>query len=154
MHLRFSRVLLRLITSQFNPNSLHWRHNERDCVSNHQPYDCLLIRLFRRRSKKTSKLRATGLCAWNSPGTGEFPAQMASNAEMFPFDDVIMSLINCRSPLKLDNITRRKQCRKTTCVYFMRCTMQNDHNVQNPPIYVGVLLEFGNSAFNQWLIYT
>ena len=31
--------------------------------------------------KKTSKLRVTGLCAWNSPVTGEFPAQMASNAE-------------------------------------------------------------------------
>ena len=27
---------------------------------------------------------------WNSPMTGEYPAQMASNAEMFPFDDVIM----------------------------------------------------------------
>ena len=25
-------------------------------------------------------IRATGLCAGNSPGTGEFPAQMASNA--------------------------------------------------------------------------
>ena len=33
------------------------------------------------RSKKTSKLRATGLCAWNSQVTGEFPAKMASNAE-------------------------------------------------------------------------
>ena len=31
--------------------------------------------------KKTSKLRVTGLCAGNSPETGEFPAQMASNAE-------------------------------------------------------------------------
>ena len=31
--------------------------------------------------KKTSKLRVTGLCAVNSPVTGEFPAQMASNAE-------------------------------------------------------------------------
>ena len=31
--------------------------------------------------KKTSKLRVTGLCAGNSPGTGEFPAQMASYAE-------------------------------------------------------------------------
>ena len=37
--------------------------------------------LFRRSSKKTSKLCVTGLCAGNSPGTGEFPAQMASNAE-------------------------------------------------------------------------
>ena len=32
--------------------SLRWRHNGHDCVSNHQPYDCLLNRLFRRRSKK------------------------------------------------------------------------------------------------------
>ena len=40
---------------------LQWRHNERDGISNHQPRDCLLKRLFRRRSKKTSKLRITGL---------------------------------------------------------------------------------------------
>ena len=60
---------------------LHWRHNGRDSVSNHQPHDCLLNCLFRRRSKKASKLRVTGLYVWNSPGTGEFPAQMASNAE-------------------------------------------------------------------------
>ena len=61
--------------------SLQWRHNGHDGVSNHQPQDCLLNRLFRRRSKKTSKLRVTGLCVGNSPGIGEFPAQMASNAE-------------------------------------------------------------------------
>ena len=61
--------------------SLQWRHNELDGVSDHQPHDCLLNRLFRRRSKKTSKLRVTGLCAGNSPGNGEFSAQMASNAE-------------------------------------------------------------------------
>ena len=40
-----------------------------------------LFQLFRRRSKETSKLRVTGLCVGNSPGTGEFPAQRASNAE-------------------------------------------------------------------------
>ena len=56
-------------------------HNERDGISHHQPYDCLLNRLFIRRSKKTSKLRVTGLCVWNSLGTGEFPAQMVSTAE-------------------------------------------------------------------------
>ena len=61
--------------------SLQWCHNGRDDVSNHQPHDCLLNRIFRRRSKKTSKLRVTGLCAGNSPVTGEFPAQMASDAE-------------------------------------------------------------------------
>ena len=61
--------------------ALQWRHNERDGVSNHQPHDCLLNLLFKRRSKKISKLRVTGLCAGNSPVTGEFPAQRASNAE-------------------------------------------------------------------------
>ena len=35
----------------------------------------------RPRSKRISKLRVTGLCAGNSPVTGEFPAQRASNAE-------------------------------------------------------------------------
>ena len=62
-------------------NALHWRHNEPDGVSNHQPRDCLLNYLFRFRSKKISKLRVTGLCAENSPGTGEFSAQKGSNAE-------------------------------------------------------------------------
>ena len=58
-----------------------WRHNESNGVSNHQPHDCFLNCLFRRRSKKTSKLRVTDLCAGNSPVTGEFPAQRASNEE-------------------------------------------------------------------------
>ena len=70
--------------------SLQWRHNGRDGVSNHQPHDCLFNCSFRRKSKKTPKLRVTALCAGNSPVTGEFPTQMASNAEIFPFDDVIM----------------------------------------------------------------
>ena len=61
--------------------TLQWRHIGRDSVSYHQPHECLLNHSFRRRSKKTSKLRVTGLCAGNSPVTGEFPAQMASNAE-------------------------------------------------------------------------
>ena len=60
---------------------LQWRHYGCDGVSNHQPDDCSLNRLFRRRSKKTSKLHITGLCEGNSPVTGEFPAQTASNTE-------------------------------------------------------------------------
>ena len=62
-------------------NALQWRHNERDGVSNHRAHHSLLNRLFRRRSKKTSKLRVTGLWVGNSLVTGEFPAQMASNEE-------------------------------------------------------------------------
>ena len=65
----------------FVTSPLQWRHNGRDGVSNHQPHVCLLKRLFRCRSNKRSKLRVTGLCAGNSPATGEFPAQRASNAE-------------------------------------------------------------------------
>ena len=78
-------------TPEHNPVAVIWdstmftcitmTHNGRDGVSNHQTHDCLLNRLFGLRSKKTSKLRVTGLCAGNSPGTGEFTAQMASNAK-------------------------------------------------------------------------
>ena len=56
----------------FKENVFHYI-NERDGVSNHHRLDCLLNRLFRRRSKKTSKL-----CV-----TGEFPAQKASNTDIF-----------------------------------------------------------------------
>ena len=62
-------------------HSLQWCHNEPDGVSNHQPHDCLRKPLFRRRSKKTSKLHVTGLCEGNSLVTSEFHAQRASNME-------------------------------------------------------------------------
>ena len=55
---------------------------KRDGVSNHRRLHCLLKRLFRRRSKKTSKLRVTGLCEGNPLMTGGFPSQRASNAEI------------------------------------------------------------------------
>ena len=70
--------------------SLQWRQNERIGVSNYHHIYCLLSRLFGRTSKKTWKLRVTGLCDGNPPVTDGFPSQRASNAEMFPFDDVVM----------------------------------------------------------------
>ena len=70
--------------------TLHWRHNDHDRVSNHQPHGCLLNRLFRRRSKKTSKLRVTGLCVGNSPGPVNSPHKGPVTRKMFSFDDVIM----------------------------------------------------------------
>ena len=74
-----SSFLQNVLISAYSLNNFtqQWCHNTHDSVSNHQPYDCLHNRLFRRRSKKASKLRVTGLCEENSPGTG----QMASNAE-------------------------------------------------------------------------
>ena len=73
--------------------SLEWRHNGHDIVSNHQPYDCLLNRLFRHRSKKTSKFRVTGLCAVNSPRPVNSPHKGPVTRKMSPFDDVIMIVI-------------------------------------------------------------
>ena len=70
-------------------STLYWRHNERDEVSNHRRFDCLLNRLFRCRLTKISNLCVTGLCEWNLPVTGGFSPEKASNAEMFPFEDVI-----------------------------------------------------------------
>ena len=76
----------------FQGEPLHWRHNYHDGVSNHQPHGCLLNRLFRRRSKKTSKLRITGLWVGNSPGPVNSPHKGPVTRKMFPFDDVIMFL--------------------------------------------------------------
>ena len=75
-------------TKHLNP--LRWRHNDHDSVSNHQSHGCLLNRLFRRRSKKISKLSVTGLCAGNSPGPVNSPQKGPVTRKMFPFDDVIM----------------------------------------------------------------
>ena len=65
------------LMSQMHHTSLQLHHNLFNCW-------------FRWRSKKTSKLHVTGIWAGNSPVTSEFPTQKASNAEMFPFDDVII----------------------------------------------------------------
>ena len=35
--------------------ALQWRHNEGDGVSNHQPHDCLLNRLFKSHIKENIK---------------------------------------------------------------------------------------------------
>ena len=95
--------------------TLHWRHNGHESVSNHQPHDCLLNRLFGRRLKNTSKLRVTGLCVGKSPGTGESPAQMASNAENVS--------IWCRH----HDIGRSHVCKKQSCVFPFRwwCKARN-----------------------------
>ena len=66
--------------SSLKSNALHW-HNEHDGIPNHWCLHCLLNCWFRRKSKKTSKLRVTGLCEGNSPVTVYFPAQKANNVE-------------------------------------------------------------------------
>ena len=70
-------------TCQNGYSTLQWRHNEPDGISYHKRRDCLLNRLFRRRSKETPKLGVTDLREGHKgPIT----------RKMFPFDDVIMKL--------------------------------------------------------------
>ena len=69
--------------SIIQPYTLQWRHNERDGVSNHQPQDCLLNRLFTAHQRKH---QSSSSLAWpvNSPH------KKPVTRKMLPFDDVIM----------------------------------------------------------------
>ena len=86
------------LTRLFRYISVQWRHNWRDGVSDHQPHDCLLNRLFRRRSKKhqssASLVFVLGIHRWpmNSPHKGPV------TRKKFPFDDVIIINSKCSSP--------------------------------------------------------
>ena len=92
-----ARLLWPLIFVVRAQTPLQWRHNERDGVSNHRRLDCLLNRLFGRRSNKTPKLCVIGLCEGNSPVTSEYPAHKGPvTRKMFQVDDVIMQ---CSSTL-------------------------------------------------------
>ena len=66
---------------EFSKLTLQWRNNECNVVSNYQRLDCLLNRLFMRKSKKTSNPRVTGIYEGTSPVTGKIPAQRANNAK-------------------------------------------------------------------------
>ena len=88
----FSIVQIFVHIKHWSDLTLHWRHNGHDGVSNHQPHGCLLNSLFRRRLKKTSKLRVTGLCVGNSPGPVNSPHKGPVTRKMFPFDDVIIKI--------------------------------------------------------------
>ena len=84
-----------LPTAGIRLTTLQWRHNAGDGISNHQSHDCLLNRLFRRRSKKTSKLCVTGLCEeiqwWSVNSLHKGPVTW----KLFPFDDIMKISIIC-----------------------------------------------------------
>ena len=104
-----TRKMLHVIATDDDLPSLQWRHNGHDGVSIHQPHDCLLSRLFRRRSKKTAKLRVTGPCPHKWPVT----------RKMFSFDDVIMLL----------GVIHQTQCSSRcgiTDSYLVRCFHYSD----------------------------
>ena len=125
------------------PITLQWRHNDHDGVSNHQPNGCLLNRLFRRRWKKTSKLRVTGLCVGNSPGPVNSPHQGPVKRKMFPFDDVIMNNPQQSMP---DYKSRACSLQVLYAVYFALFTTDISRN-QNTFIEHPFLVEFDQISY-------
>ena len=81
---------MKLKIRSFITFSFSWRHNERDDVSNHRRLGCLLKRMFSHTSKKTPKLRVTGLYEGNSPVNSWHKGQVTR--KIFPFDDIIMAV--------------------------------------------------------------
>ena len=75
---------------QWHLSSLQWHHIEHNGISNHWHFHSLFNCWFRHRSKKTSKLRVTGLL-W---GIHQWPViflhKRPVKRKMFPFDDAIM----------------------------------------------------------------
>ena len=67
--------------------TLQWRHNGHNSVSNHQPRDCFLIHLFRRRSKKTSASLAFVRGIHRGPVNS--PHKCPVTRKMFSFDDLL-----------------------------------------------------------------
>ena len=66
--------------------ALQWRHYEHKGVSNHQPHDCLLDRLFKAKIKRNIKAPR------NWPLCGEFTGDKGPvTRKMFPFDDIIVT---------------------------------------------------------------
>ena len=104
-------------------SSLHWRHNDHGCVSNNQHRGCLLNRLFRRRWKKTSKLRVTGLCVGNSPGPVNSPHKGPITRKMFPFHDVIMYSTKFYVPIAKDSQMMSWHVTFPYCWPFVRGTI-------------------------------
>ena len=108
-----SAIISRCNISRYFTKHCNGTHYIDDHVSNHQPHGCLLNRLFRRRSKKTSQLRVNGLCVGNSPGPVNSTHKGPVTRKMFPFDDVIMTKPPHISPSKGSD--RKIDCVITYC---------------------------------------
>ena len=70
---------------------LQWRHNGHDSVSNHQPHDCLL-----NPDADQRKYQITASLAYVRgihQGPVNFPHKWPVTRKMFPFDDVIMTVV-------------------------------------------------------------
>ena len=71
--------------------NVEWRHNGHDGVSNHQPHEFLLNRLFRLDQRKHQSSASLALVWGSHRGPVNSPLKGPVTRKMFPFDDVIMS---------------------------------------------------------------
>ena len=79
------------LSHQLNSSSaLRWRHNGSDSISNHQPNDCLLNRLFGADQSKHQSSASLAFVWGIHRGPVNFPHKWPVTRKMFPFDDVIM----------------------------------------------------------------
>ena len=153
-------ILLRILRETKN-YTLQWRHNERDGVSNHQLHDCLLNLLFRRRSKETSKLRITGLCAGDSLVTVNSPHQRPVTQQMFPFDDVMMIVVQVYSVKtwwNMSNVVYHPVAIVPVSMRFQYlCFQQSLHNFRstcyNRPNMPGICFKRGIRSFSLGHVY-
>ena len=106
---------------------LHYSDSVMGAMASHITSVSTVCCLFRRRSKKTSKLRVAGLCEGNSPVTGEFPAQRASNAENFPLDDVIMWASSSGPSIMTPNVYTAYKCNPLNLAYLLVEISLNNH---------------------------
>ena len=74
--------------------SLQWRYNGYDGVSNHQPYDCLLNLYSGADQRKHQSSVLLAFVRGIHRGPVNSPHKWPVTRKMFPFDDVIMSLMN------------------------------------------------------------
>ena len=74
----------------FSQIALQWRHNGHNGVSNHQPYDCFLNPLPRRRSRKHQSSASLAFVRGIHRGPVNSPHKWPVTRKMFPLDDVIM----------------------------------------------------------------
>ena len=117
------------------PRPLQWRHNGRDRVSNHQPHDCLLHRLFR--------------------GPVNYPHKWPVTRKMFPFDDVIMPRDiperrheSSSTPHHCLHLIRRSGCIRSLLhppmiFYWLSLKVFTIHNPNGSPIFIQSHLHLG-----------
>ena len=124
---------------------IQWLYNERDVILNYRRLDCLFNRLLWHRSKRTPKLRVTGLCEWI--GFHRWPVNSPHRCpvtrKMFPFDDVIVNIqaVNWWHAIRLTNIPLSAINDEADTKSYL----DNDNKCANPIMWKFYVKSYGRS---------